>query len=113
IVEHHQHLLAAVLGVALVDVATLHGPGVAGLTAVDVGNAVGVAGHHPHHRVILVAGGHIHGGHHTDPVGVEAAGHMGLGALHIQTLVGAPGDVHKQVWIRLLGGALAAIALGV
>ena len=105
--------MAAELRVAHVDGAAFQLAGVAGLPAVDVEDALGVGGGHEGHRVVGVLGRHGDGGHDQDPVGVDGAGLVRLGAAH-HDAVGAPLH-HAQVQVRvgLPAGGQAAVALEV
>ena len=113
VVEDDHRLLAAELPVARVDLAALHAARVAGLAAVDVGDARGVDRHGADDRVVLVGLAEAHGRHHEQPVRVDAAGLVGLGAPEVDALRRAPADAHEQVGVGLLVGRLAAVALEV
>ena len=113
VVEIHPHFLAAVFGVALVDAAAFHGAGVAALATVDIGDALGVAGNHADHGVVLVVLAQVHGRHHADPVLVPAAGHVRLDATHEDAVVVASGHMQEHVLVTLFERPLAAVALGV
>ena len=80
-VQHHQGLLAAELGVAHVDVRVLlQLPGVAGLAAVDHVHALGVGGAGEGDGPVPVRLAHGDGGHEDVPVAVDGAGLVALGA---------------------------------
>ncbi len=93
--------------------AAFHRARVAGLAAVDVGDAGRVDRHRADDRVVLVALAQAHRRHHHHPVRVDAAGLVRLGAADTHAVLGAPGDVHEQVGVGLLVRRLAAVALDV
>ena len=113
-VQHHQGLLAAELGVAHIDGGVLlQLAGVAGLTAVDHVHALGVGGAGEAHRPVLIRLTHGDGGHEDVPVGVDGAGLMALGAADHDAVSAALHHMHVHVGIGLIVGGLGAVALGV
>ncbi len=64
-------------------------------------------------RVVAVALRQAHGRHDDDPVRVDAAGLVGLGAADHDPVVAPLDDAEVEVGVGLLGRALAAVALGV
>ena len=114
VVQNHQSLLAAELGIAHVDGGVLlQLPGVAGLTAVDHVHALGVGGAGKAHSPVLVGLTHGDGGHEDVPVGVDGAGLVALGAAHHNAVRAPLHHMHVHVGISLLAGGLGPVALGV
>ena len=113
-VQHHQGLLAAELGVAHVDGrALLQLPGVAGLPAVDHVHALGVGGAGEGDGPVLIRLAHGDGGHEDVPVAVDGAGLVALGAADHDAVGAALHHVDVHVRVRLSAGGLGAVALGV
>ena len=113
-VQDHQGLLAAELGVAHIDRGILlHLPGVAGLTAVDHVHALGVSGAGEGNGPVLISLTHRDGGHEDVPVRVDGAGLVALGAADHDAVLTALDDMDIHVGIGLLAGSLGAVALGV
>ena len=106
VVEDDHRLLAGELAVAGVDVA-VHGAGVAGLAAVDVGDAGRVDRQGADDGVVLVRRPEAHRRHHDQPVRIDAAGLVRLGAADVEALVVAARDVHEEIRVGLLVGRLA------
>ena len=114
VVQDHQGLLAAELGVAHIDGGVLlQFTGVAGLTAVDHVHALGVGGAGEGDSPVLVSLTHGDGGHEDVPVGVDGAGLVALGAADHDAIGAALHDMDVHVGVRLLAGRLGAVALGV
>jgi hypothetical protein len=109
VVEDDHRLLATEFPVARIDVAAFHAARIAGLAAVDVGDARCIDRHGTHDRVVLVSRTESHGRHDQQPVRIDAAGLMRLGAADIHALVGTPAHMHEHVGIGLLVRCLAAI----
>ena len=65
------------------------------------------------HRVVAIFGAEAHRRHHQEPVRVDAAGLVQLGAADHDAVGVALDDAHEQVRIVLLVRRLAAVALGV
>ena len=87
--------------------------GVAGLPAVDVGDALGVHGDRTDDGVVLVGGLQPHRRHHDQPVRIQAAGLVRLGATDIDAFGSTTHDMKEEVRIGLLRRRSAAIALHV
>ena len=114
VVQHHQSLLAAKLGVAYVDRGVLlHLPGVAGLTAVDHVHALSVGGAGKADSPILIGLTHGDGGHEDVPVGVDGAGLVALGTADHDAVGTALHNVDVHIGIGLVVGSLGAVTLGV
>ena len=113
-VQHHQGLLAAELGIAHVDGGILlQLPGVAALTAVDHVHALGIRGAGKADRPVLVRLTHGDGGHEDVPVGVDGAGLVALGTADHDAVGTTLHNVDVHVGIGLVMGSLGAVALGV
>ena len=112
-IQNHQSLLSAELGVAHVDAALLHLAGVAGLAAVDHVQALGVGGAGEGHGVVPVGLAHGDGGHEDMPVGVDGAGLVAFRAADHDTVVPALHHMDVHIRVGLLVGCLGAVALGV
>ena len=113
-VQDHQGLLAAELGVAHVDGGVLlHLPGVAGLAAVDHVHALGVGGAGEGDSPVLISLTHGDGGHEDVPMAVDGAGLVALGAADHDAVGAALHDMDIHVGISLLAGRLGAVTLGV
>jgi len=112
-VQHHQGLLAAELGVAHVDAALLHLPGVTGLAAIDHVQALGVRGAGEGHGIVLVRLAHGDGGHENVPVAVEGAGLVALCAADHDAAGAALHHMDVHIRVGLVMGGLGAVALGV
>jgi len=83
---------------------------VAGLPAVDVGNAVRVCGRDKGKRVIGVVFGHGDGRHHQNPVRVDGSGLVGLGAAHDNAVFSFFHNMGVQIRIGLTAGRQTAVA---
>ena len=113
-VQDHQGLLAAELGVAHIDGGVLlHLPGVAGLTAINHVHTLGVGGAGEGDGPVLVSLTHGDGGHEDVPVRVDGAGLVALGAADHDAVLAALDDMDIHVGVGLLAGSLGAVALGV
>ena len=113
-IQNHQSLLAAELGVAHVDRGVLlHLPGVAGLTAVDHVHTLGVGGAGKADSPILIGLTHGDGGHEDVPVGVDGAGLVALCAADHDAVGTALHNMDVHIGISLLAGGLGTVALGV
>ena len=113
-IQHHQGLLAAELGVALVDAAALlQLAGVAGLAAIDHVHALRIGGAGEGDGPILVRLAHGDGGHEDVPVGVDGAGLVGLGAADHNAVRAALHHMDEHIRVGLVVGGLGAVALGV
>ena len=114
VIQNHQSLLAAELGVAHVDRGVLlHLPGVAGLTAVDHVHALGVGGAGKADSPILIGLTHGDGGHEDVPVGVDGAGLVALGTADHDAVGTALHHMNVHVGISLLAGRFGTVTLGV
>ena len=114
VVQDHQGLLAAELGVAHVDGGVLlQLPGIAGLTAVDHVHALGVGGAGEGNCPVLVRLTHGDGGHEDVPVGVDGAGLVALGTADHDAVRAALHHVDVHVRVSLLAGGLGPVALGI
>ena len=114
VVQDNEGFLAAVFLIAQVDVrAVFQLAGIAGLSAVDHEEAVRIGGAGEAQGEILVFGLHGDGWHKDVPVGVDGAGLVGLGASYDDAVFPDFLDVHVDVGIGLLAGALGAVTLGV
>ena len=106
--------MAAVYLVANVDVVVLfHLAGVAGLTAVDQGDALGIGRNCEGDRVVLVALTHGDGRHYQNLVRVYEAGLVSLSAGNVYAVSGALYNVQEQIRISLLGRSEGTVALNV
>ena len=91
VVEDDQRFLAGELRIAGVDRAAVHDAGVVGLAADDVGEARRIDAHRADHRPVAVGLGHAHGRHDDQPVRIDGAGLVHLGAGDVDALVVALG----------------------
>ena len=106
--------MAAVYLVADVDVVVLlELAGVAGLTAVDQGDALSVGRYSEGDRVVLVALTHGDGRHDQNFVRVYEAGLVSLRAGNVNAVRGALNNVQEQIRVSLLGRSQRAVALNV
>ena len=113
-VENNQNLVTAVNLVADVDVVMFLGlAGIAGLTAEDQGDAVGIGRARKGNGVVLVALTHGNGRHNQNIMAVQVAGLVCLRAGNINAVRGALDNVQEQIRIRLLGRRQTAVALNV
>src|SRR5699024_7603548 len=83
------------------------------LTAEDVGHAGGVHRDRAGDRVLLLVLIHSHGGHDEHPVGVDHAGHVGLGTADHDAVFPLLHHVDVHIGVLLLAGTQAAVALHV
>ena len=114
VVQHHQGLLAAELGVAHIDGGVLlQLAGVAGLTAIDHVHALGVGGAGEGDGPVLISLTHGDGGHEDVPVGVDGAGLVALGTADHDAVGTALHNVDVHIGIGLVVGSLGAVTLGV
>ncbi len=113
VVENDHRFLAAKLCVALVDVAAFHRTRVAGLAAVDVGDALGVDGNGTDDRIVFIIFGQPHRRHHYQPVRIQTAGLMCFCTRNINAFGRAFNDVHEHVRVRLLVRCKAAVAFDI
>ena len=113
-VEDNENFVAAVYLVANVDVVVLFNlAGVAGLTAVDQGDALGIGRYSEGDRVVLVALAHGDGRHYQNLVRVYKAGLVSLSAGNVYAVSGALYNVQEQIRISLLGRSEGTVALNV
>ena len=113
-VEDYQNLVAAVNLVADIDVVIFLGlAGIAGLTAEDQGDAVGIGRARKGNGVVLVALTHGDGRHNQNIMAVQVAGLMRLCTGDVNAVRGALNNVQEQVRVGLLGRRKAAVALNV
>ena len=113
-VQHHQSLLAAELGVAHVDGGVLFQlTGVAGLAAVDHVHTLGVGGTGEADRPVLIRLAHGDGGHEDVPVGVDGAGLVAFRAAHHDAVRTAFHHVDVHIRVLLFGRRQGPVALGV
>ena len=111
---NNQNLVTAVNLVADVDVVVLlELAGVAGLTAVDQGDALRIGRYCEGDRVVLVALAHGDGRHDQNLVRVYEAGLMSLSAGDVNAVRSALNNVQEQIRISLLGRSQRAVALDV
>ena len=114
VVQHHQSLLTAELGVADINRGALLGlAGVAGLTAVDHVHTLGVGGAGKADSPILIGLTHGDGGHEDVPVGVDGAGLVALGAADHNAVGAALHHMNEHIGVGLIVGGLGAVTLGV
>ena len=114
VVQHHQSLLTAELGVADINRGALLGlAGVAGLAAVDHVHTLGVGGAGKADRPILIRLTHGNGGHEDVPVGVDGAGLVALGAADHNAVGAALHHMNEHIGVGLIVGGLGAVTLGV
>ena len=113
-VEDNENFVAAVYLVTNVDVVVLFNlAGVAGLTAVDQGDALGIGRYSEGDCVVLVALAHGDGRHYQNLVRVYKAGLVSLSAGNVYAVSGALYNVQEQIRISLLGRSEGTVALNV
>ena len=112
-VQHHQGFLPAELAVAYVDAALLQLTGIAGLTAIDHVQALGVRGAGEGHGIVLVRLAHGDGGHEDMPVGVDGAGLVAFRTADHNAAGAALHHMDVHIRVGLVMGGLGAVALGV
>ena len=113
-VENYQNLVAAVNLVADIDVVIFLGlAGIAGLTAEDQGDAVGIGRACEGNGVVLVTLAHGDSRHNQNIMAVQVAGLVCLRAGNVNAVRGALDNVQEQIRIRLLGRRQTAVALNV
>mmetsp|Transcript_37338 Transcript_37338/g.81576 ORF Transcript_37338/g.81576 Transcript_37338/m.81576 type:complete len:305 (-) Transcript_37338:443-1357(-) len=113
IIKNDNQLLPPILSVPLVDLPALQGPGVAGLAAVDVHDALPVHGNSAGDGVVLVLRREALPGHHHHPVGIERARLMDLRPPNHHPVHRPPDHPHEEVRILLLRRAAPAVPLGI
>ena len=114
VIEDDQHFVAAVNLVADVDIVVLlQLAGIAGLAAIDQGDAFGIGRYSEGDRVVLVALTHGDGRHNQNLVRVDKTGLMRLCAGDVNAVRGALDNMQEQIGIGLLGGSEGTVALDV
>ena len=111
--EHDQRFLAGELGIAGIHRAAVDHARVVGLAADDVGQPRRIDAHGADHRPVAIGLGHAHGRHEDQPMRIDRAGLMHLGAGHVDAVLVAAHHVQEQVGIGLLVRRLGAVALGI
>ena len=111
LVEHDERLLAGELGIAGVHLPAVDDPGVVGLATDDVGEARRIDPHGADNGPVAIRLGHAHGGHEDQPMRIDRAGLLHLGAGDVDTVAVAPDHVQEKIRIRLLVRRPGAVAL--
>ena len=97
IFEHDQRLLAGELRVAGIHRAAIDHAGVVGLAADDVCEAGRVDTDRANHRPVAVLLGHAHGRHENEPVRIDRAGLVHLGAGDVDAFLVALRDMKEEI----------------
>ena len=111
VLEHDQRFLAGELRIAGIHRAAVDDARVVGLPADDVGETGRIDAHRADHRPVAIGLGHAHGRHEDQPVRIDRAGLVHLGAGDVNAFVVALDHMQEQIGIALLVRRLGAVAL--
>ena len=105
-----QRFLAGELRIAGIHRAAVDDAGVVGLAADDVSQPRRIDAHRADHRPVAVGFGHAHGRHEDQPMRIDRAGLVHLGARDVDAFVVAPHHMQEQIGIALLMRRLGTVA---
>jgi len=113
ILKDDKRFLAGELRVAGIHRPAVDNAGVIGLAADDVSEARRVDAHRADHRPVTVGLAEPHGRHEDQPMRIDRAGLMHLGAGDVDAFIVAPHHMQEKIEIGLLVRRLGAVALGI